>query len=57
MQTAPRRHRLFSIEMHIAHPGDLDLDLDPMSKNNRVLPYMMTNISAKFSKISPSRRT
>jgi hypothetical protein len=32
-------------------PGDLDLD-PMMPKNNRVLPYMMTNISAK--KISPN---
>jgi hypothetical protein len=31
--------------------GDLDL-MTP--KNNRVLPYITTNISAKFLKISPS---
>jgi hypothetical protein len=34
---------------HVVPPGDLD---PMMPKNNRVLPYMMTNISAKFQKIS-----
>jgi hypothetical protein len=38
---------------HVLPPGHLDLD-PMMPKNNRVLPSMMTNISANIYKISPS---
>jgi hypothetical protein len=34
-----------NLDFNIVPPDDLD---PRMPKNNRVLPYMMTNISAKF---------